>query len=202
VKASPLLLLTLLIPCAVSAAGFDYDYLDVGHTRVVPQSGPAGSGGYVDLSYDLTGDLEFRGGYTNLKYPLGVEYKDYTVGIGGQAPINERTDVYTDLLYVNDRYGHGGYNFSDDGYRIAIGLRHRPWGWDFLEVDGYVAHNFLSGSGGKVVAGPYAGNLPTVSSELGASLLYSPIHWLAVGVGFSRDNNSNAAVNLKLRLYF
>ena len=201
-KASPLLFFALLVPCAVFAADFDYDYLDVGHTRVVPQSGPAGSGGFVDLSYGLTGDLEFRGGYTSLSYPVGVEYKNYSAGIGGQTPITDTTDVYTDLLYINDRYSHSGTSFSDDGYRVAIGLRHRPWGWDFLEADGYLAHNYLSGYGGSGVKGPYAANVPGVSTEVGVSLLYSPIHWLAVGVGFSRDNNSNDAVNLKLRLYF
>lgn len=201
-KASALLLLALFVPCAVSAAGFEYDFLDVGHTRIVPQSGAAGSGGFVDLSYGLTGDLDFRGGYTSLHYPLGVDYKDYTAGIGGQSSINDTTDVYTDLLYVNDRYSHLSYSFSDDGYRLAIGLRHRPWGWEFLEVDGYLAHNYLSGNGGNAVSGPYTANIPGVSSEIGASLLYNPLRWLAVGVGFSRDNNSNDAVNLKLRLYF
>lgn len=202
-KAPLLLLLALLAPGAACAADFDYDWLDLGHTRVTPQGGPSGSGSFVDLSYGVTGDVEFRGGYASLHYPLAVDYKDYSVGLAGESPVVDGTDVYTDLLYVNDRYSHLGTSLSDDGYRVAIGLRHRPWGWDFLEVDGYVAHNYLSGnSGANGTGGALGAYVPKVSSEIGLGLLYQPLHWLALGGGFSRDNNSDDSVSLKLRLYF
>src|SRR5579871_3073243 len=89
-------LLWLPLPALADTHVFDYDYVDVGHTRYQPDGGPSGSGSYADLSYSFLDDVQFRADYASLSFPQGVSYKDYGIGISGESAINEYTDVYTD----------------------------------------------------------------------------------------------------------
>jgi hypothetical protein len=202
VKAS-VLLFSLLAPATALAAGpnFQYEYLELGHLRAQPDGGPTGSGPYADFSYSIMDAIQFRAGYASLSYPLGVSYKDYSLGVTGEAAVNDSTDVYTDILYVNDRYDHLGHSVSDDGYRLAIGLRHRPWGWEWMELDGYLAHNYL-GTGYSPGAGSQAVYLPQSSNEAGVGTMFNATHWLSLGVWVARDSTHNMSTSLKLRLYF
>ena len=199
-KAPALLLIALLAPAAAQAAtaNFPYDYVDLGRLRVLPDGSPSGSGPSLDLSYTLIDGIQFRGSYASLKYPAGVSYKDYTAGFSGEEPFTATTDVYTDLLYINDRYEQLGSSVSDDGYRLAIGLRHHPWGWERLEFDGYLAHNYLNTS---VAAAPGV-YLPQSSNELGIGALFDVTPWLSLGFTLARDSNQAQTTDLKLRLYF
>lgn len=199
-KVPALLLLALLAPAAAEAdiANFQYDYVDLGRLRVLPDGLPSGSGPSLDLSYTLIDGIQFHGSYASLKFPAGVSYKDYTAGFTGEEPVTPTTDVFTDLLYIDDRYEHLGSSVSDDGYRIAIGLRHHPWGWERFEVDGYVAHNYLSTS----VASAPGVYLPQSSNELGIGALFDVTPWLSVGLTLARDSNQAETTDLKVRLYF
>lgn len=201
-KARALLLLALLAPVAAEAASanFQYDYLDLGRTRLQPDGGTSGSGPFLDLSYSLIEGIQFRGSYASLKFPGGVSYKDYTLGFTGEEPITPTTDVYTDLLYVNDRYDNLGSFVSDNGYRLAIGLRHHPWGLERLEFDGYVAHNFL-GVSGTGAASPTA-FLPQSTNEVGVGALFDATSWLSLGLTVARDSSQAQTTTLKVRLYF
>jgi hypothetical protein len=197
------LLLALLAPATALAAGpgFQYDYLELGHLRTQADGGQAGSGPYVDFSYSIMDAIQFRAGYASLDYPLAVSYKDYSLGLTGEAAISGSTDVYTDVLYVNDRYDHLGNIVSDDGYRLAIGLRHRPWGWEWMELDGYVAHNYL-GTGYGAAAGSQAAYLPQSSNEVGVGAMFNATHWLSLGLLVTRDSTHDVSTSLRLRLYF
>lgn len=201
-KASALLLV-LLAPATALAAGpgFQYDYLELGHLRIQPDGGQTGNGPYADFSYSIMDAIQFRASYASLSYPLAVSYKDYSLGLTGEAAITGDTDVYTDVLYVDDRYDHLGRYVSDDGYRLAIGLRHHPWGWERMELDGYVAHNYL-GTGYVPGAGSQATYLPQSSNEAGVGAMFNATHWLSLGLLVSRNSTHDVSTSLKLRLYF
>lgn len=194
-------LLLAPLPAFADTHVFDYDYLDVGHARYAPDGGQAGSGAYADLSYSFLDDVQLRASYGSLNFPLAVSYKDYSVGIAGESAINAQTDVYTDLLYLNDRYDHLDHFVTDDGYRLAVGIRHHPHKLDWLEVDGWLAHDWLSAATDPA-AGSQQAFLPASSTEIGAGILFQPIHWLSFGLGYAHAFNSGNTTTLKVRFYF
>ena len=200
-----MVLLCCLLSAPMSAIAdthvFDYNYLDVGHARSQPDGGQAGSGTYGDLSYSFLDDVQLRAEYASLSFPLGVSYQDYDIGITGESAINTQTDVYTDLFYLNDRYGHLGLHVTDDGYRLAVGVRHHPAALDWMELDGWLAHNWLSAVA-DVGQDPQQAFLPPSSSEIGAGLMFQPIHWLSFGLSYSHAFNAGNTASLRVRFYF
>ena len=194
-------LLLLPLPAFADTHVFDYDYLDLGHTRYQADGGTAGSGGYADLSLGVLDDVQLRAGYTSLSFPLGVSYKDYDLGISGESAINEYTDIYTDVLYLNDRFDHLGNHVTDDGYRVAVGLRHRPYKIQWLEVDGWLAHNWMSATASPT-GGSQQAFLPQSATEIGAGIMFQPIHWLSFGLSYAHAINSGNTTSLRVRFYF
>lgn len=169
------------------APNFDYDYLDLGHVNLAPDSGQSGKGPYADLSYSIFDSVQARVSYAHLDYdstPNSSTAKDYTLGLTGESAVSETTDVYTDLLYLNQRTTVKGLSTTDDGYRLAIGLRHRAL--QRLEVDGYVAHNFLDSG----------------SNEVGVGLLFNATSWLSFGASYAHDSHYTNTTTLRVRLYF
>lgn len=194
-------LLLAPLPALADTHVFDYDYLDLGHARYQPDGGQAGSGSYADLSYSFLDDVQFRAGYASLSFPQDVNYKDYSVGIAGESAIDAETDVYTELLYVNDRYEYLGRSVTDDGYRLAVGARHHPYKLEWLELDGWLARNWLSAQTDPA-AGAQQTYLPQSSSEIGAGVLFQPIHWLSFGLAYAHAFNSGNTTSLRVRFYF
>ena len=185
-KLSAFCLLALLAPATALAdqANFRYDYLDLGHVSQAPQTGNNATGPYADLSYSIFDGVQLRASYDRLDLGTGAKGKDYTLGFTGESPINENTDVYTDIFYVNDQVIDAGVSATENGYRLAVGLRHRlPYRF---ELDGYLAHNYLD----------------TATNEAGLGLLYDATTWLSFGVGYAHDSAYTNTTTLKLRLYF
>lgn len=186
VKLSALLLITLLAPATTLAdqANFNYDYLDLGHVSEAPQTGSKASGPYADLSYSLMDGVQFRASYERLDLGGGTKGKDYSLGLTGEAPVNDTTDVYTDILYVNDQLTNLGVSTTTNGYRLAVGMRHRlPYRF---ELDGYLAHNYLD----------------TPTNEAGIGVLYDATSWLSFGLGYAHDSAYTDTTTFKLRIYF
>ncbi|HSN17634.1 MAG TPA: hypothetical protein VLV87_05440 [Gammaproteobacteria bacterium] len=194
-------LLLAPLPALADTHLFDYDYLDVGHTRYQADGGPTGSGSYADLSYSFLDDVQFRLGYSSLSFPEAVRYKDYSIGIAGESALGDQTDVYTDLLYINDRYDRLGQYVTDDGYRVEVGVRHHPYQTKWVEVDGWLAHNWLSADFSPT-AGPQQAFLPQSATEVGAGILFQPIRWLSFGFSYAHAFNSGNTTNLRVRFYF
>ena len=194
-------LLLAPLPAFADTHVFDYDYIDVGHTRYQPNGGQAGSGTYADLSYSFLDDVQLRAGYSSLSFPLAVSYKDYSVGIAGESAINSQTDVYTELLYVNDDYKRLKRSVTDDGYRLAVGIRHHPYKVQWMELDGWLAHNWLSARS-DLEHDPQQAYLPQSASEVGAGVLFQPIPWLSFGLSYAHAFNSGNTTSLRVRFYF
>lgn len=203
VRFTALLLCVLLAPATALADthNFQYDYLDLGHVRGQTDNGPSGGGGFADLSVSFLDDVQFRASYASLSYPLGVSYKDYTVGFTGESALNDRVDVYSDVLYVDDRFSRLGHSISDDGYRLAVGLRAHPYDIQWMEVDGWLAHNWLS-----VNYDPAAGSqqafLPQSGNELGVGVLFQPLSWLGLGASYAHDSSHASTTTVRVRFYF
>ena len=188
-KPSALFLIALCVsaPAMATAPNFNYDYLDLGRTSLSPDGGQDGKGPFADLSYSIFDSVQARVSYTRLGYSSTAgspTAKDYTLGVTGESPVSDTTDVYTDVLYINDRITNQGVSTTRDGYRLAIGLRHRAL--QRLELDGYLAHNFLD----------------TPVNEAGVGLLFDATPWLSLGVSFAHDSAYTNTTTLRLRLYF
>jgi hypothetical protein len=189
VKTPALLLIALFVsaPAMANAPNFSYDYLDIGHVSQSPDNGQSSKGPYADFSYSIFDSVQARASYTKLDYDSTAgspTAKDYTLGVTGESQVSDSSDVYTDVLYMNDRITTNGVSTTQDGYRLAIGLRHRAMQW--LELDGYLAHNFL--------------NTPT--NEVGAGLLFNATSWLSLGLGYAHDSSYDNTTTLRLRFYF
>lgn len=185
-KSSALLILALLAPATAlaDAPNFAYDYLDVGHSDFKPDNGQSGSGPYADLSYSIFDSVQLRASYTRLSYPGNQSAKDYTAGFTGESRVDDRTDVYTDLLYLNDRTTTAGVSTTLTGGRLAVGLRHRLV--QRVELDGYLAHSTLGSS----------------SNEVGVGVLVDATSWLSFGLSYVHDSLYDNTTTLKARLYF
>jgi hypothetical protein len=194
-------LLLAPLPAFADTHVFDYDYLDVGHMRYQPDGGQTGAGSYADLSYSFLDDVQLRAGYSSLSFPLAVNYKDYSLGVTGESAINAQTDIYTDLLYINDRYDHLGHYVTDDGYRLAIGLRNHPRSLDWLELDGWLAYDWLSANP-TAADGAQTAFLRRSATEIGAGVMFQPIHWLSFGLSYAHAFNSGNTTSLRVRFYF
>jgi len=203
VRSTALLLCALLAPAAALADThvFRYDYLDLGHVAPQSDGGPSGGGAFADLSVSFLDDVQFRASYASLTYPLGVGYKDYSFGFTGESAINDRTDVYSDVLYLDDRYDRLGHTVSDSGYRLAVGVRNHPYDIQWMEVDGWLAHNWLSADYSPA-AGSQQAFMPQSGNELGVGVLFQPISWLGLGVSYASDSSHAHTTTLRLRLYF
>jgi len=203
VRSTVLLLGALSAPftALADAPNFQYQYLEVGHQHIGLDHGPSGTGPYVDLAYTVVDSVQLRASYASISYPMGVSYKDYSVGFTGEDPISDSSDVFTDVLYVNDRYDYLGKYVSDDGYRLAIGIRQRPWKLQNLELEGWLARNFL-GTTQASGSGSQQAYLPQASNEIGVGALYDATGWLALGLRFSHDSQYTNTTSLRIRLYF
>ncbi len=185
-KAPLFLCLALLLPAAASATNpnFQYDYLDLEHLSMSPTNGKDGKGPAADFSYTVLDGVQFRAGYQRFTFDNSLlTGKDYDFGFTGEDGINDTTDIYTDVLYLNHSKAPASTG-TESGYRIGIGLRHRAW--QRVEVDGYVAHDFLD----------------TSMNEVGVGLMVDATSWLAFGVAYAHDNTQTSTTALRLRLYF
>jgi hypothetical protein len=203
VRLTVLFLATLLAPAAALADThvFRYDYLDLGHVHGQADGGPSGGGAFADLSASFLDDVQFRARYASLSYPLGVSYKDYAFGFTGESAIDDQVDVYSDVLYVDDRFSRLGHSVSDNGYRLAVGLRGHPHGIQWMEVDGWFAHDWLSADYDPA-AGSQQAFLPQSGNEIGLGVLFQPLTWLGLGASFAHDGSHANTTTLRVRLYF
>ncbi|MGH8280498.1 MAG: hypothetical protein ACRETQ_13195 [Gammaproteobacteria bacterium] len=183
-----LLVAALLCPAATLAADpFGYQYVELGYLNQSPQSGATIKGPGLGVAYTIFPDLQVLGGYAHLDAATPISstsYNDYVVGVRGESSYTDTTDFYTDLLYLNNRQSYLGNHSTDNGGRVALGMRHLflPW----LEFDGSVGHNWLTRS----------------SNDITVGLVINATGGFAVGVNYSHNSATNNTAGLLLRTYF
>lgn len=183
-----LLICALLLPAAAWAADpFAYQYVELGYQHQAPQNGASIKGPRVDIAYTVFPALQLLGGYARLDAATPISsttYDDYFVGIRGESSYTDSTDFYTDIMYLNNHRNYLGAGSTDNGYRLALGMRHllTPW----LEFDGSIGHNWLD----------QAANDATVGLVINATGRF------AVGVNYSHSSVTRNTAGLLLRAYF
>lgn len=180
---SLLVLGLLACPVAVSAANFNYNYLEADYSHIALQDGTTAKGPGLDFSYTLLDGLQAVGGYARLSQPL-VTDENYFLGIRGENAFGERTDFFTDILYLNNRAVTPGATGTDNGYKLRLGLRYQVIAP--LELDAAVAHTYLT----------------SASNEVSAGVFYNATAWFALGASYRHDSLRNDTTSLRLRLYF
>ncbi|MGB9430300.1 MAG: hypothetical protein WCC11_10595 [Gammaproteobacteria bacterium] len=182
----PVCLLGCVLLCpvlALAADPFNYNYLELGYQNQSPQNGSTIKGPDLALSYTVYSQLQVVGGYAHLTQPL-VTGNNYYFGIRGENTFGTATDFYTDILYLNQHISSQGAGSTDNGYRLALGLRHLFSRW--VEFDGSVGHNWLNQS----------------SNDATVGLLFNATSWLAAGVSYSHSSATNNTTSLRVRFYY
>jgi hypothetical protein len=178
----------LLCPVvALAADPFNYDYVDLGYQHQSLENGSTSKGPDLEVSYTIWSQLQVVGGYARLdtSAPISdIANHNYYAGIRGENNFSDSTDFFTDILYLNDHARYQGMGSSDDGYRLALGLRHLFNHW--VEFDGSLGHNWLDQS----------------SNDATVGLLLNATSWLAVGASYSHSSLTSNTSSLRLRIYF
>ncbi|MGH8398567.1 MAG: hypothetical protein ACRETA_10035 [Gammaproteobacteria bacterium] len=180
----------LLLPLTVLAADpFNYDYVEVNYQHQSLQNGSdaTANGPGLEASYTIWNQLQIIGGYAHLdtSAPISDITNDNSyVGIRGESTYSDSTDFYTDILYLNNHSSYQGNSNNDDGYRVALGMRHLFNRW--IEFDGSVGHNSLTQS----------------SNDASVGLWVYATSWLSVGVDYTRNAVTSNTSRLLVRAYF
>lgn len=178
----------LLCPVmALAADPFNYNYVDLGYQHQSLGNGSTSKGPAVAVSYTVWSQLQVVGGYARLdtSAPLSdITTDNYYVGIRGENNFSDRTDFFTDILYLNNHARYQGIGSTDNGYRLALGLRHVLNRW--MEFDGSLGHNWLD----------------QASNDAAVGLLFNASSWLAVGLSYTHSSLTSNTSSLRLRVYF
>jgi hypothetical protein len=120
--------LTLSLPCALYADGFDYTFVDAGFVNSDLDAGPFdvdGDGIGVNGSIGVSDNVHIIAGYADEDYDFGVGSTTWSAGVGFNTGINENLDFVADLSYmdvdVDSPFGSAG----EDGYGLGAGIRAR-----------------------------------------------------------------------------
>ncbi|MGA9855291.1 MAG: hypothetical protein WBR29_08465 [Gammaproteobacteria bacterium] len=178
----------LLCPMvALAADPFNYDYAEINYQHNSPDSGSTANGPGLAVAYTIWSEIQLVGGYARLDASAPVSditYDNSYAGIRGESNFNASTDFYTDILYLNNHTSYQNISSNDDGYRLALGMRHLFSRW--IELDISAGHNSLNQS----------------SNDGTIGLLVNATSWLAVGVSYSHNSATNNTSSLRLRTYF
>jgi len=178
----------LLFPVIAWAADpFNYDYVEANYQHQSLYDGSTANGPGLAVAYTVWSELQLVGGYAHVSTsaPISDIINDNSyAGIRGESNFTDSTDFYTDILYLNNHASYQGMSSNNDGYRLALGMRHLFSQW--IEFDVSVAHNSVNQS----------------SNDGTAGLLFNASSWLAVGVSYTHNSATNNTSSLRLRAYF
>ena len=187
----------MLSAAAVSAQASDLDYSYVEGAYSKLDVGP----GKLD-GFSIDGSLEFNdsfygfAGYQNndqsppeISIYTDIILEEYNVGAGFRKSINDKTDWISELSYVRDSADLGFFDVSDNGYRVATGVRSMVS--DKVELNGKVNYTNISDFGNGF--GASLGGVYHVNDSFGITASYD----------FSdRDGDNLKSWNLGARFSF
>jgi len=126
------------MPLATQAADMSYTYLEGGLARV-DLDGVSSSldGFYLRGSVSLTDNLFLSGDYVDVS-KSGVDFEQYSVGLGGRFPLSGALDLTARIAWVQAEASVRAAPFNarakEDGFSVGAGLRGRLG--ERLELEG------------------------------------------------------------------
>ena len=148
-----------VLAIVLSAAALSAQASDINYNYV------QGTYGEVDLEgadldgFGIDGSIKFNDSFYGIagyeKYDdNGVDLSEITAGVGFIKSVSDKTDWVSELSFVRNKTDFGFGSFSDNGYRVATGLRGMVS--DKFELNGKVSYtdvgDFGNGFGASVGA--------------------------------------------------
>ena len=117
----PVLLALTAAAFSAQASDLDYSYVEGAYSKL--DVGP----GKLD-GFSIDGALKFSDSFYGLvSYDKlsdsGVDFAETAVGVGFRHGISDKSDWISELSYVRDTADLGFFDVSDNGYRVATGVR-------------------------------------------------------------------------------
>jgi hypothetical protein len=119
-------LVSLSLPCAVSAADFDYTFVDAGLVNTELDAGPFdvdGDGLGVSGSIGISDSMHIVAGYSDVGYDFSVDSTSWNVGLGFHTDINDDLDFVADVSYIDVQVDTPFGSADDDGLGVGAGIR-------------------------------------------------------------------------------
>jgi Outer membrane protein beta-barrel domain len=118
-------LLLMGLASAAAADGLNYTYAEVGYGRInIDNPDVDGDAFGIGGSFALTDEFHLFGSYSTANLDFDVDYTQFDLGFGFNAPISDTIDVVATLSYVDVEVGASGFGSADDnGYGVGVGLR-------------------------------------------------------------------------------
>lgn len=179
----------MLSAAAVSAQASDLDYSYVqGSYKNGDIEGVGMDGFGVNGSFKFSDSFYGLLSYDKLS-DSGVDFAETAVGVGFRHGISDKSDWISELSYVRDKADLGFFDVSDNGYRVATGVRSMVS--DKVELNGKVNYTNISDFGNGF--GASLGGVYHVNDSFGITASYD----------FSdRDGDNIKSWNLGARFSF
>lgn len=152
------LILLAGVPMAAVAGDLSYSYAEAGWARVdVDDVSEKFDGFMLRGSLAVSGSFFLSADYVDVG-SSGVDYQQYSLGLGGHYPLSDVLDVTGRVAWVKAEAGGFGFSTEDDGYSVGAGLRGRLG--ERFELEGSLAYVDFGGDSGSdtviTVAGRYS----------------------------------------------
>lgn len=115
------LALAAALPLSAQASELKYNYIEADYASTHAFSNTL-DGYKVKGSVAFGDDFYGTASYGEVS-KNGGHFDEGTVGIGYRHAISDKANWESELSYVDDQVKGGGISFSDNGYRIATGVR-------------------------------------------------------------------------------
>lgn len=152
-KRTALVLASLLaLPFASQAADLSYNYLEADYVHVNPDDFDNSNGFAVRGSGALGDNFNVIAGWSkiNIDTPLVDDLKSWYLGVGFHTPVNDKTDLFTDVSYVKNT------TLDADGYGARVGVRSAlSPKFEGAAWVGYEKLDHVDGNGSLGVSGQY-----------------------------------------------
>lgn len=134
-------------PLATQASDFSYSYAEAGWASVDIDGLSESFDGFMLRGSVAMGESFFLSADMLDVGKGGVDFKQYSLGIGGHYPLSDVLDVTGRVAWVKAEASGFGFSEDDDGYSVGAGLRGRLG--ERFELEGSLAYVDLGGSDGS-----------------------------------------------------
>lgn len=138
-------------PLAAHASDMSYTFVEGGFAQAdIDGVSSTLDGFYLRGSAAFTDHLHLSADYVDVS-KSGVDFQQYSVGLGGRYPLSPTLDLTGRVAWVRAEAGVGPFSASDDGYGVTGGLRGRLG--ERFELEGNVSYFDVGSGSGDTAAG-------------------------------------------------